>query len=52
MDRVFRALPFQPEENPANPNSITWIYILSKIGYVGEFSECLKYGYVKKYLDG
>ena len=26
--------PCQPEENPVHPDSFTWIYILSKIGFL------------------
>ena len=33
----------QPEENPVHPNCFTWIYILFKIGHVGEFYEFFKY---------
>ena len=26
--------PCQPKENPVHPDSFTWIYILSKIGFL------------------
>ena len=31
--------PCQPEENPVNPNSFAWIYILFKIGHFGDICD-------------
>ena len=35
--------PGQLEENPVHPDSLTWIYILFKIGHFGDISDFFNY---------